>query len=324
MRKKANKQNIKNWVLVFLSFTPVVALIIGGYIVFREFIQKANENVGITFQEMSTLTQDEKPITLIFDVQLMNDGTQMLLKYDIGNVFVKREYITSEVCINGVFVRHPQVISSENGLSFEVEKPDYLLDNFCVTPQTETGSVSATVPYTEQEMLFKLFDGVDESFFPFDKWSTGSTILWLDIKDGDGKTLSIEPQIISNLVLPDWNGSLKLQPIQITVNGKQVLAYQIDITLHRLLSSRFFSILLIAMSLLAITAILYIKETVTAIELSLAILLGLWGIQGILIPASIQGTTLVHVSIILLYIYLVAIISIRFLFMPTITNIHTK
>lgn len=324
MKQKAKRKIIKGWLLAFLSLTPILALIIGGYIVSREFVQKANESSGLSFQEMNDIFRNEKPITLILEIQLIDNGTQKFLKYNIGNIFINREYITSEICITGVFVQYPQVISSDDGFLFEVNKPDFVLNDSCVTPQSEPGGKVLSPLYSEEEMMYKLSDGIDESFYPFDEWSVGSVFLWLDIKDKSGKSLNVDTQIIPDLILPNWSGDIKLVQLPITVNGQQIQAFQVDMTLSRLLSSRFFSILLIAMSLLVITAILYIKETVATIELSLAILLGLWGIQGILIPSNMNGSTLIHIAIILLYVYFVAIISIRFLFLPTISRISKK
>lgn len=313
--KLKNVPQKKYWLLLFLSLIPLGSLICGGYFIFEEFIGQTHQGIGINSQEFSSLIESDKPAILVLNLTLINDRDQYRLGYDVGNLFVILKNIPSGICIKGAFIRTPQIISSGNFL-FEVEQPDYSFENYCATPIANSTSMYARVPKRINPLSLQVNDRIDERFFPFDEWGTGSTFLWLDIRDENDQPITLELEIIPNVITPDWKDDLSLRSIQITVNGQETYAYQIDITLKRLASIRFFTVLLIAMSVFVITAIFLIKEPSTVIELILAILLGLWGIQSVLIPAGIQMTTLTHVLLILLYVYLAVVVFLRFFFLP--------
>lgn len=322
MKQKKRNQKIQNWLLLILSLIPIFALLIGGYIVTKEFIQKSNENFGLSFQDMKELSEDDASIIITLNIQTIRDGKKIFIKYDIGNISVIEKNIVSEFCVDGAFVQTPQILSSEEGYLFEVEKPDYVFDELCFKPQVNSQNINISTPNLKQETLLNISDSGDERFFPFDKKSASSIFIWVDTKNSVDETFNVETKILLNFISSDWNEKIEVTPIPITVNEQSIQAYQVDLTLYRLVSTRFFTILLISMLLIVITFILFVKETITAVELSLAILLGLWGIQGVLIPIDIQTSTLIHLLIILLYTYLVAIISIRFLFMPILLKLR--
>jgi hypothetical protein len=128
--------------------------------------------------------------------------------------------------------------------------------------------------------------------------------------------MNIQPNIIVNTNLPGWHDDIEITPIQIKVNGRNKPAFQIDVTLRRLLSVRILTVLLLLILVGFITFLPFVKETGSAIELSLGIFFGLWGIQDVLIPGDIEYTTLIHSLLMMLYTYLAVAAVIRFVSIP--------
>jgi len=58
-----------------------------------------------------------------------------------------------------------------------------------------------------------------------------------------------------------------------------------------------------------------VRETGSFIEVSVGILLGLWGVQSVLVPDDIAGTTVIDPLIIALYVMFALVIPFRYLHM---------
>lgn len=325
MRLKKH-QRATTWFVIGLSVASIALLIVGGFLVFEEFFRKAYEgvSVGVSLPTLSRISESDKPITLFLDLQSGEEARPSLV-YRVGNAVIIPKNLSSETCIYGVFVRTIRTCSSEDGCFFEVDEPDYSFDNVCVTPDANSTANSTRMhlayPQERGPATFQIFDTVNERFFPFDEWSTPSAFLWLDIRDNTGQPLDVETDIVAGTALPDWEGTPSLKPVQITVNGQKTNAYQVDVALHRLISIRFLTILLIFLSAFAIACIPFIKDQGTTIEVMVAILLGLWGIQGVLVPSHIQVTTVTHLLVTLLYVFLVVMACLRLILIPSIRKL---
>jgi len=262
----------------------------------------------------------DKPITLLLDLR-PSQGSEPTLSYDVGNTLITFKNLSSEICLRGMFIRAPQRFNSDDGFLFEVSEPDYSFKDFCAAPDKNSTFSTINSPQRLTQDLLTMGGWGNERFFPFDEWATPSVFLWLDARDKSGQPMNIELQIIANTMLPDWDSEVSFHPVQITVNGQKVAAYQVDTTLRRLISSRFFTALLLFLVAFVISAIPFVKDSGTAIGLILAILLGLSGLQSILIPTNIHVLTMTHLLITLLYVYLVVIAFMRFFLVPSIKRL---
>ncbi len=319
--RHGNHRRAKSWFVIGLSLVAIGLLVFGGYVVFDEFIKKTYEYGGLSLQAASRIIETGEPLILSVNLRLAEQDRPNLV-YDVGSAVITPKIVYPPkcafvACLSG----RRETYSSTAGLFFEVSEPDYSFDSFCATPDVNSKQSHFDSPRKTSQASFRVSDSVNERFFPFDEWHTGSVFLWLDMRDKAGQPVSVEPKIVVSTVLPDWEGRVSLEPYQITVNGQKTAAYQMDVTLRRLVSIRFLTVLLLFLSAFAITAVLLGRDQTTAIELIVAVLLGLWGIQDVLIPANIQVTTITHLLITLLYAYLVVMAFLRFFLIPAIRKL---
>jgi len=304
-------KKVKQKIFFSLSLIPVFILLISGYVVYDEFVQKSLETSGIDYLEFQNVFESKNPVFLVLNVENVRDKNQDYLQIDVGNVFIIEKNLEENICVTGIYIRYPQTISSSKPYySFKVQEPDFFLPDLCGKAQSNSQTVQAGIPLIQNQFLtFDISNRKSEHFYPFDERNTGTLFLWLEVQNESGERVNIKPDILVNTTMPNWDSDVKLNPVKVDVNSLGIDAYKVDITLNRLKSIRFFVVLLLAVSFFIITAILFVKSTSTAIELLLAILLGLWGMTDILIPDSIQTTTLPHLLIISLYIYMVLIVG---------------
>lgn len=90
----------------------------------------------------------------------------------------------------------------------------------------------------------------------------------------------------------------------------------LQIALERPLFQRVLTVVLLASLFGFILILLFVSEISAFLEIAVGILLGLWGVQGILIPTYITGPTLIETLILTLYVLLAFVTFVRFIIIP--------
>lgn len=102
-------------------------------------------------------------------------------------------------------------------------------------------------------------------------------------------------------------------PIEIAPAVPTTMVYM---TLQRPLAQRLLTPVLLGGILVFIFLLIFINDHGACLEVAVGILLGLWGVQNILIPSYISGPTFIEVIILTLYVLLIFAIFIRFVIKP--------
>lgn len=161
-------------------------------------------------------------------------------------------------------------------------------------------------------------------FYPFDKQIIG---VYVTLKHESSRldTSSIlksgDPIITIDIDAPEWaaTGNFRVHPpinetTQIPENTVQYTYATIE--LQRPLSHQILTGILLGSIFIFIVLLIFIDELGNFLEVAVGILLGLWGIQAILVPDYISGPTIVDTLILTLYVLFAFAIFIRFIIKP--------
>lgn len=91
---------------------------------------------------------------------------------------------------------------------------------------------------------------------------------------------------------------------------------RVNISQQRPLAQRMLTAVLLGSILIFILSLLWIQENSNFLEVAVGILLGLWGIQDVLIPSYITGPTLINTLILTFYVLLALVTVVRFAVVP--------
>lgn len=108
---------------------------------------------------------------------------------------------------------------------------------------------------------------------------------------------------------------------QIVGQTEQFNATEVSIMLQRSIGKIFLTGVVLLAFTLFILLLLIIPDDGSALEVSVGLLLGLWGVREILIPADIEGTTIVHSAILFLYFLFAGVAFIRYLLLKPLINL---
>ena len=179
-------------------------------------------------------------------------------------------------------------------------------------------------------------------YFPFDRRSSSFAISApVQISNSQTSTLIIptSPRLSLKIEAPNWTNQIEktteylgFDPViklvfnsqkEETESDQDEMEFigeepvtNISIVQHRPLSQRILTAVLLTSLLIFILSLLFIQETGTFLEVAVGILLGLWGVQDILIPSYITGPTLINTLILAFYVLLAFVAAINFAIRP--------
>jgi|688.fasta_scaffold318277_2 hypothetical protein len=146
-------------------------------------------------------------------------------------------------------------------------------------------------------------------YYPFDQQTAAVDILGVFSKDSERipnvpSTSALDFSVAGWLEFPQSD-----ETISIVKHGSSARTITID--LRRQQARRLLSIVLLSSALMFIVLLPFVGDTSTFIELSVAVVFGLWGIQGIIVPTEINDPTIVQSCILALYLLYALIVFIR-------------
>lgn len=228
----------------------------------------------------------------------------------------------------------------------------HLLSNDCVTNPTHNNF--EIVPISENGQInkeFSLINDVTPYLFPFDSRSL-DLFFSVRLEQGDNNlpeesrtTISyIAPRILAFMDSQEWvsevyftlqeEGVIEPKPPQPIPVSPQAFTMRpatatssppdifipsqmkMHIELTRPFSSKLLTIVILSFVAAAIVLLIKIDDLGNFLEVATAILLGLWGVQEVLIPDYIITTTIVHTLILALYTLFAFALFIRFVIKP--------
>jgi hypothetical protein len=160
---------------------------------------------------------------------------------------------------------------------------------------------------------------VDPSnYYPFDTFKL-DIIVTLDgigiDKSGNSNKISRLPYIDGLATVSGWRKQSEFTQRRppYEIQNKQIVHF------YRPTTHLGFILVLFLSVYILIASLLIIKESISVLEISIGILLGLWGIQDIIIPKDLSPTFIQSI-ILSLYVFLLVTLAIRFLFLNRLRN----
>jgi hypothetical protein len=251
--------------------------------------------IGVSLPPISTFpTYADFCVTeIILDIK----GTYEPLVY-LGFERNKREWAKK------IIYKVRDICLSEKMTDFDgYEFPSHLLDK-------------STGPLTNTTVVVNTIE--PSNYYPLDTFvleiSTTVSGLVTD-KSGNKFTVSRLPFLDGLISVPGWRNrsdNRQVNPPYETQNRQTVHFYRATTQLF-LVPILFVSVFVL------IAMLLVIEENSSVLEISIGILLGLWGIQDILIPKN-MSPTFIQSIILSLYVFLLATIAVRFLLLKPFWN----
>lgn len=198
----------------------------------------------------------------------------------------------------------------------------YSFEQACYPPPLQPGE--AFLPANRDERYTVSFIPLNGAhLFPFDQWHNSVAIM---AEGGTDLTQSelIAPAVLLDSLVPDWDVKAQLETIAISSEQSEVEAVQLSITLKRPLSVRLITLLLLILLFCFEIGLYFIPDTGTVMEVLAGLILGLWGMQEILLPEGIPTVNLVRSTIMFLYVVLAVIAFARFFIKPSISLSSSK
>jgi hypothetical protein len=194
---------------------------------------------------------------------------------------------------------------------------NYQFDNLCTDDKTKSGIFPNTDTKNSVMTDTIRFHAIPQYFFPFDR-GTVTIDYWLNgrLKNSNptDSRLVITPDVDAYIHASEWNMTATTTKNYSEKIGHEVTSLYIDFQ-----RPRFYQILTVAVLgsvVILIITLLFIKDISNLVQIAIGILLGLWGVQNIIIPPYITGAVIIIPLILLLYISLAFVLFIRFFVYP--------
>ena len=249
-------------------------------------------------------------------------------------------------CLHGIYVTPVPEVSGDPFLpapysgadNGQDEAPTYRLEPpLCNFVLGEDGSYQA-----EEDLNSDLILGPEETlelfldegtrsirFYPFDTLS-GSWNIYPLVLAPDG-SLSKQTGLNMHLTaeLADWEEQITLrqETLRFEDNATNTIDWQaqlLHVQLYRTRTQRLLTLVLLGFLTILILGLVFVRDNSALLETVIGILLGLWGIQAVVIPSYIQSRTLVHYWIIILYILLGLVSYIRLVGLPLVRGVDAS
>jgi hypothetical protein len=154
-------------------------------------------------------------------------------------------------------------------------------------------------------------------YFPFDRrvldvdfWLTGQTL----ISGTAENSVVIIPEIVGLVNVPEWDEIITIQKEYSEELTHNVTHIHIDF--KRPITFRLLTVISLVALVSFIIVLAFVEEIGSFLEVAIAILLGLWGIQDIIIPDNLSYPTIITPIILSLYCLLAFAVFMRFVVRP--------
>ncbi len=158
----------------------------------------------------------------------------------------------------------------------------------------------------------KLVNTIDPAdYYPFDMFSQEISVKATgQATDKNGNTFVVErlPFVDGMIIAPGWHN----YPTNKSTNPPYDIQNQQKVDFYRATTQLFLIPILFGSVFILIAALLVIEENSTILEISIGILLGLWGVQDLLVPQE-MSPVFIQSIILSLYVFLLVTIAARFL-----------
>ena len=213
-------------------------------------------------------------------------------------------------------------------LTFPLDPP------LCNFDTTEDGAYQAqdapnSALFLGQDEALELF--LDEGassirYYPFDTLSGTWDIYPLVLAPDETLLRDVEMNVYLTAQLADWLENITLRPQELTFEVSPNLtgdwpAQVLQVQLSRTSTQRLLTLILLGFLTVLILGLVFVRDSSDMLQTVIGILLGLWGIQAVLIPGYIQSRTLVHYWIIILYILLGLVAYVRLVGIPLVQGV---
>jgi hypothetical protein len=271
-------------------------------------------------------------VTLLMSVQPMSKTSQLdSMVIHANGLFTNHQGELANfdtICVDEIFLDGPALWSA----------PSYAFNTLCL-PQAEgrliwgdeylfdEDKTDMGLRFITQTQSWS-FDQHPYEARPFSSWVNGfpkmypfdsrhsSFYVWTIFVTPSGQRLSVAPDVQIIVDFQDWQEKVEISKTTVNTGNEIKKVTKVDFHLKRPIGLRILTIVLLTAVLASILLLIVVPETGTVLEVAIGILLGLWGIQGVLIPPDIQANTFVHFAILALYILLAWALAVRFLGRP--------
>lgn len=250
------------------------------------------------------------------------------------------------LCLHGVYVTpslepaagvfYPDIAPEEQDRvseppAFRLEPP---LCNFVREEDgTLAGSdalVSDVMAGPEEPLELPLDEGERSiRFYPFDDRAGSYDVYPLALTPEGALKEGVRLDVNLTAELADWEERVSLTPtfLRFEASPTERLEWPaevLELELNRTRTQRLLTLVLMGFLTVLIVGLVFVKEKSTLLEIVIGVLLGLWGIQAVLIPDYIQNRTLVHYWVIVLYILLGLVTYVRLVGLPLVSGDATE
>jgi hypothetical protein len=196
-------------------------------------------------------------------------------------------------------------------------EPIIEVDNFCFqgTASVNSYDEDLIIKWESVNLIPKTYANQFRRF-PLDG-AFADLFVWAEFHaQGSDEIIPIAPSISFINSQENWDQTITLAHPILQLRDRELDATLVSIYSQRPPSIFVLTALLLSLITIFIILLAFVSDTGSALEVSIAILVGLWGIQGILIPEYVVETTLVHISIYLLYLLFALVALFRFVISP--------
>jgi hypothetical protein len=278
---------------------------------------------------LASLNVETVSINVNFNDLLTGANGKEVQSFDVTKIAFTAKGIDQAAgafCVTGIYVMpSPQYIASEEGSAVEIfdpptPNPIYAFEDFCSNGLVKSLAINNILNKRAQEKITSVQSPVwinyeiptgSKRFYPFDHLNL-SYIFWVEAVDENGDYFIIAPQVTVEFPHDGWIRSSQGNFLLIDQQFITTLLIDHD----RNISTRLSTVVLMFTILSFIIGLIFVPNISSTLEVSIGILLGLWGLREVLIPPEIQGARLLSYFFLFAY-YLFAIAAfIRFVTIP--------
>lgn len=249
-------------------------------------------------------------------------------------------------CLHGIYVAPVPEVSGDPFLpapysgtdNGQDEAPTYRLEpplcNFVLDEdesyQTEGGPNSDLILGPEEPLELFLDEGTRSiRFYPFDTLYGSWNIYPLVLAPDESLSTQVGLDVHLTAELADWEEQITLRQeiLRFEDNSTNIIDWQaqlLHVQLNRTRTQRLLTLVLLSFLTVLILGLVFVRDNSALLETVIGVLLGLWGIQAVVIPSYIQSRTLVHYWIIILYILLGLVSYIRLVGLPLVRGVDAS
>lgn len=332
-------------ILLYLIL-PALLLLIAVFIVTQDFFGDQGVNLGRPAPESGTAPGAERRVYIEAEIfsDLSNPDTLYLALTQATVPAPLEQDPDTLLCLHGVYIT--PALETSGGDKYpdapydgpdgrDDEPPTFHLDPpLCNFQTTGDGRIQVQDnPNTDLILApdepFELF--LDEGagairFYPFDTLSGSWDIYPLVLAPDGALRPDVDLALHLTARLADWKENITLRPEELRFELTPNLtsdwpAQELQVQLSRTRTQRLLTVVLLGFLTILILGLIFVRDNSSLLEIVIGVLLGLWGIQSVVIPSYIQSRTLVHYWIIILYILLGLVAYVRLVGIPLVQGV---